>query len=66
MRCADLLNHDDEHYFMLLRNDLPKFIIYLSILQMVRKSLAAFDEDFLQQSSKVQSPTLWKVWNAYT
>jgi DNA topoisomerase VI subunit B len=66
MQCADLLDHDDEHYFMLLRNDLPKFIIYPSILRTVKKSLAAFGEDALQRSSKVRSPTSRKAWEAYT
>jgi hypothetical protein len=66
MRCADLLDRDDEHYFMLLRNDLPKFIIYPSILRTVRKSLAAFSEESPQRSSKVQSPISRKAWEAYT
>ena len=39
MRCADLLDHDEKHYFTLLRNDLPKFIIYPSVLRTVKKSL---------------------------
>jgi hypothetical protein len=47
MRCADLLDGDDEEYFLLLRNDLPKFLIYPSVLRTVKKSLAALDEEFI-------------------
>ena len=47
MRCAELLDGDDEEYFLLLRNDLPKFLIYPSVLRTVKKSLAALDEEFI-------------------
>jgi hypothetical protein len=66
MQCADLLDIDNEKYFLLLCNDLPKFIIYPSVLRTVKKSLEAFDEESLQKSSKVQSLTSKKAWEAYT
>lgn len=62
MECADLLNIDDEKYFLLLCNDLPKFIIYPSVLRTAKKSLEAFD----QKSSRTQSLTSRKAWEAYT
>lgn len=66
MRCADLLDHDEDNYFRLLSHSLPKFIIYPSVFRALRKSLAAFGEDSRQISSMVQSPTLKKAWEVYT
>jgi hypothetical protein len=66
MQCADLLNIDDEKYLLLLCNDLPKFIIYPSVLRTAKKSLEVFDEKSLLKSSRVQSLTSKKVWEAYT
>jgi hypothetical protein len=67
MQCADLLDSNEQHYhyFVLLCNDLPKFIIYPSVLRVVKKSLEAFDEESLQKSSKVPSLISKKAWEAY-
>ena len=61
MRCADLLTTDDEHYFMLLRHELPRFIIYPSVLRRVQGSLETIKMP-LQAS---QSPASKKAWEAF-
>ena len=61
MGCADLLNTDEEHYFMLLRHELPRFIIYPSVLRRVQGSLETIEVP-LQAG---QSPASKKAWEAF-
>ena len=61
MGCADLLNTDDELYFTLLRHELPRFIIYPSVLRRVQGSLKTIEVP-LQAG---QSPASKKAWEAF-
>jgi hypothetical protein len=61
MGCADLVNTDEEQYFMLLRHELPRFIIYPSVLRRVQGSLETIEVP-LQAG---QSPASKKAWEAF-
>src|SRR5882762_9804531 len=65
MRCAELLANDDEQYFLLLGEDLPKYIIYPSVLRTAKKSLADFDEASLRGPSNTKSTISRTAWAAY-
>ncbi|KIM86963.1 hypothetical protein PILCRDRAFT_815406 [Piloderma croceum F 1598] len=61
MGCANLLNTEEEHYFMLLCHELPRFIIYPSVLWRVQESLETIEVP-LQAG---QSPASKKAWEAF-
>jgi hypothetical protein len=63
LRCADLLiGPDDAQYFNLLCEDLPKYIIYPSVLRMAGKSLTGF---IVESASQAQSATSKRAREAF-
>jgi hypothetical protein len=62
LRCADLLIGDDAQYFNLLCEDLPKYIIYPSVLRMAEKSLTGF---VVESASQAQSATSERAREAF-
>jgi hypothetical protein len=65
MGCADLLNTDDEHYFMLLRHELPRFIIYPSVLRKVQRSLETIEVP-PQAGQSLASKKAWEAFEQLT
>jgi hypothetical protein len=62
LRCADLLIGDDAQYFNLLCEDLPKYIIYPSVLRTAEKSLTGF---VVESASQAQSATSKRAREAF-
>ena len=66
LECAKMLVTDDYAYFSLLCEDLPKFIIYPSVLRATKKCLKDYDSEKILDSYESQSGRLKRVSEAYS